>query len=358
MSKLAALSLLLASFLVSVSSHAAEGQWYLVPGAQWMEFDDETPLEERWGPFYGLGYDLTDRTSLEVSGFDLDPKLNGGGQIDLDHFKFDIYRNLSDDGGFTPFIVGGVGNTNFGGENDTLLDLGVGFKYQLTENVVWRTAVRSYNYLGRDQEDRDIGVDTGLVFYFGDNRNRRAVAASPAPVRTPSAPLQPEEPAAPATQTLRDSDRDGVPDVDDDCPNTPMEYAVDSDGCPITTEEVAREELEVYFEFDRSEVQEQYFPEIEELADFLEQYPDVVADLEGHTDSIGTDEYNMDLSERRVNAVREVLINRYGIPDSRITTTAFGESQPVATNETAAGRAQNRRVITVVLRTQQRYRPR
>jgi outer membrane protein OmpA-like peptidoglycan-associated protein len=69
--------------------------------------------------------------------------------------------------------------------------------------------------------------------------------------------------------------------------------------------------------------------------------------VEGHTDSVGADEYNMKLSENRANAVRDYLVQQ-GINDSSIAARGFGKSQPVATNDTAAGRQQNRRVELVV----------
>ena len=326
------------------STQAAEGQFYIAPGLQWMDFDGNRGLENDTGPTLGLGYDFTDRTSFELSTFDLDPSVNGGGDIDLDHYKLDMLYDLNDNNSrVTPFVVGGLGNTDFDGENSTMIDVGAGLKVGMSGNVEWRTAIRAYNYLGGDN-DRDIGIDSSLIFYFGGN-------SRPAPARPTPAPA-PEPAPAP------DSDRDGVPDSRDECPDTPMNYAVDDVGCPIPVEEVARVELDVLFEFDRDVVRPQYLPEIEEVADFMEQYPDVVVELEGHTDSVGTNEYNQDLSQRRADAVRQSLIDDFDVQGSRITATGYGEEQPVATNDTAAGRQENRRVITVIIKTLQRYRPR
>jgi OOP family OmpA-OmpF porin len=123
-------------------------------------------------------------------------------------------------------------------------------------------------------------------------------------------------------------------------------------------EEVARVELMVNFDFDRSEVKPEYFSEIEEVSDFMAQYPDVVIELEGHTDSRGTEQYNLGLSDRRAAAVRQVMIDRFNVQASRISSRGFGESQPVASNDTDTGRAQNRRVMTVIIKTLQNYRPR
>jgi OOP family OmpA-OmpF porin len=157
---------------------------------------------------------------------------------------------------------------------------------------------------------------------------------------------------------VADADRDGVPDANDLCSDTPRSYAVDKDGCPIAIEEVARVELLVNFDFDRSEVKEQYLPEIERVARFMEQYPDRVVELEGHTDSRGTDAYNLGLSQRRAEAVMAELVGRFGISPSRVSAKGFGESQPIGSNDSAQGRAENRRVITVVIKTLQRYQTR
>ncbi len=355
MKRIALIGLFSGALLAQPSLQAAEeGQWYLAPGAQWMDFDDYTGLDESWGFFAGLGFQLTQRWALELNTVEMDADVVGGTEIDLDHYKFDVLYDLSEPSdGLRPFLVAGMGNTNFGGENDTLLNFGAGVKYDLNSNWQWRTTLRSFAYFGRDLEDSDIGLETSLVYFFGDR------ASAPAPRSTPATSTpQARQESAPATPQARDSDRDGVQDADDQCPDTPMNYAVDANGCPIAVEEVARVELQVNFDFDRDEVKSEYFDEIQEVADFMNQYDDVVIELEGHTDSRGTEAYNEDLSQRRANAVRAVLIDRFDIQGSRISARGFGERQPVASNDTDAGRAQNRRVITVIIKTLQNYRPR
>lgn len=93
--------------------------------------------------------------------------------------------------------------------------------------------------------------------------------------------------------------------------------------------------------------------EINRIANVLNQYPNTVVRVEGHTDSVGTHEYNMDLSIRRANAVRALLVQR-GVAESRIDAVGYGETMPVATNDTEAGRQRNRRVeIKIAPQTQQ-----
>lgn len=93
--------------------------------------------------------------------------------------------------------------------------------------------------------------------------------------------------------------------------------------------------------------------EINRVAGVLNQYPSTLVRVEGHTDNKGTDAYNMDLSNRRAMAVKNLLVQR-GIADSRIEAVAYGETLPVATNDTEAGRQRNRRVeIKIAPQTQQ-----
>lgn len=338
--------------LISPAALADEGQFYIAPGLQWMDFDDTTGLADDIDYFFGIGYDFTDRLSFELSTFDLDTKPAGSRRkIDIDHYKLDAIYDLGVNiGAFDTFVVGGVGNSNFDGENDTLFALGGGVNYKISDQWSWRTAVRSFQYFDRDHEDADIGIDTALVYRFGGNKSRPEVARAATPAARPA--------AAPAPVAAPDTDRDGVPDSRDNCPNTPRNYAVDADGCPIPVEEVAVVELLVNFDYDRSDVKSEYFSEIEEVADFMARFPDINIDLEGHTDSRGTEAYNLSLSDRRVAAVRQVMIDRFNVEASRVTSRGFGESRPVASNDTDAGRAQNRRVVTVIINTVQSYRPR
>ncbi len=350
--------------LGSTMSHTAwadAGQFYVVPGIQWLDFDNSLNLDDEWGASAGIGFQASGRLSFELSTFDLDPDDQTGSDIDLDHYRLDVLYDIGDTiGNWQPFIVGGVGNTEFGNHNDTLGNFGAGLKWQIRDDLQWRTAVRSYHFLGRSFGDNDVGIDLGLVFFFGSsdrpapgsNDSRRASSSS-TPRSEPARRSDPVEEEPPM-----DSDGDGVADAGDACPETLRTYAVDERGCPIPVEEVARVELLVNFDFDSSEVKPEYFDEIQEIADFMEQYPDVVVELEGHTDSRGTAAYNQGLSERRANAVRDVMVNRFGISGGRITAHGFGESQPVASNDTDAGREENRRVITVIIRTLQNYQPR
>lgn len=105
-------------------------------------------------------------------------------------------------------------------------------------------------------------------------------------------------------------------------------------------------ELKVEFDFDKSNIRPQYSKDLMEFGSFLLSYPDHKVNLEGHTDWIGTDRYNMGLAKRRADSVRAFLLKHFDkIDPARLTSIPYGESKPVDTNKTKEGRQHNRRVF-------------
>ena len=99
----------------------------------------------------------------------------------------------------------------------------------------------------------------------------------------------------------------------------------------------------ITFATDSSTVQAQFRPTLDKVADVLDRYNQTYVDVYGHTDSTGSDAYNQTLSERRAVAVADYLVSR-GVEGARLETLGYGETQPIASNDTVEGRAQNRRV--------------
>ncbi len=99
----------------------------------------------------------------------------------------------------------------------------------------------------------------------------------------------------------------------------------------------------ITFATDSANIAPQFRPTLDEVAAVLAEYPSTYVDVYGHTDSTGSDAYNQGLSERRASAVANYLTSR-GVASARLGTRGFGETQPIASNDTEAGRAENRRV--------------
>jgi outer membrane protein OmpA-like peptidoglycan-associated protein len=110
---------------------------------------------------------------------------------------------------------------------------------------------------------------------------------------------------------------------------------------------------EVYFEFDKSDIKPESYPVLDGGAETIKIVfagnADVKIEVQGHTDSKGSDEYNLNLSNRRANSVKDYLVINHGLTPDRLLARGYGESRPVASNDTDAGRAKNRRVEFVVI---------
>lgn len=133
----------------------------------------------------------------------------------------------------------------------------------------------------------------------------------------------------------RDSDGDGVYDDADQCPETPRGAKVDARGCWVLTD--------IKFDSNKADIKPQYMDELDNAITVLKNNPGIKIVIEGHTDSAGSDEANLQLSERRARAVMDYMVGK-GIDSGRLTAKGHGESRPVAENNTAKGKARNRRI--------------
>lgn len=143
----------------------------------------------------------------------------------------------------------------------------------------------------------------------------------------------------------QDKDNDGVLDKDDECPEVAGTAA--NNGCPEPTVEVI-EELNEYsrtilFDLNKATIRKESEETLQSIADIMKEYPQTIFHIEGHTDSTGSASYNEKLSRERAASVRQWLIGA-GIPEKRMTSEGYGETQPIASNSTAKGRQENRRV--------------
>ncbi len=163
----------------------------------------------------------------------------------------------------------------------------------------------------------------------------------------------------------RDGDGDGIPDFADLCPDTPNGVAVSQDGCPAQTtvvkvvkeadgsiavnnDDASQKHLagnldNILFDFDRFEIKSHYYSDLDKIAAMLRQNPDAKIEIQGHTDNIGTAEYNQRLSEKRAGTVKNYLVEK-GIEKERLFPKGFGFTIGRAPNENETGRALNRRV--------------
>jgi outer membrane protein OmpA-like peptidoglycan-associated protein len=147
-----------------------------------------------------------------------------------------------------------------------------------------------------------------------------------------------------------DNDHDTFLDKDDKCP---LEFGVAPDGCPkkynlvVVTDKKIEIKQTVYFDFNKASIKKVSFPLLNEVAQALADNPKIKVEVEGHTDSVGNDNFNLKLSQKRAESVKAYIVKR-GIDAGRMVPKGYGENVPIADNRTAEGRSQNRRVEFII----------
>jgi OOP family OmpA-OmpF porin len=145
------------------------------------------------------------------------------------------------------------------------------------------------------------------------------------------------------------TDGDGILDPDDKCVNEPetVNQFQDEDGCPDEIPEAVKQFTGViegiYFDVAKATIKSKSAPKLDKAVSVLKEYPDLRIEISGHTDDRGNDDYNMELSARRADAVKQYMVDA-GVDGSRIKTRGAGELEPRESNRTKAGRSKNRRI--------------
>ena len=138
-----------------------------------------------------------------------------------------------------------------------------------------------------------------------------------------------------------DTDGDGVIDINDKCADTPKDVEVNFQGCPVLAE------YRFNFKFNSYKIGNKYYKQIKKLADILKNNKSISIEIQGYTDNVGSYIYNKELSLKRANSLREILVNKFKISPNRITIMGYGSDYPVASNATKEGQAKNRRIIVI-----------
>ena len=330
----------------------------------------------------GIGYNLTDQWTTELLLNYINAEYDNN-DVDTYLYRFNVLYNLPMmDGKLIPFLSAGLGAINFdspddGSSADFLVNYGAGLNYYLTERLALRGDIS--HLITFNPSYNNLLYTIGASYLIGGAKKE-----APKPPDTDGDGVIDDNdkcPGTPAGVTVDavgcplDSDKDGVYDYLDKCPETPQGVAVDAvgcppdrdgdgfadyldkcpdvpgpgtvDGCPVPVEEAApvvRMRLNVEFDTDKADVKTVYHDEIGKLAEVLKKYPETTAVVEGHTDNRGSDNFNLLLSQRRADSVRQYLIDKFGIDEARIKATGYGETRPIADNATDQGRLANRRV--------------
>lgn len=362
--------------LAPLTAQADDNRFYVSGMAQFVMFDDSKPLETDIGLVFGLGMPVTERLALELTYLDRGVAMQPTGTLDQNGFGLDALIFFSGrDGDFDPYLALGYGQLT-DDDGTTSQDygsaqIGLGFFSDITDNFAWRSELRVYK---NDDSVRstDIAIGAGVVYRFG--AKPAAKAAAPAPVAAPAPAPAPVAAVAavPVAAAIADpdSDGDGVNDSADRCPGTPAGRTVGADGCeldgdgdgvldsadkcpgtPAGTPVLANGcevpkvvKLEgVTFTSGTANFVAGATAKLDLAVQALKDNPTIAVEVAGHTDAQGDAELNRKLSQQRADAVRKYLIDG-GVAAGQVSARGYGEDEPAAANDTADGRAQNRRV--------------
>jgi len=197
-------------------------------------------------------------------------------------------------------------------KRDTNYKMGIGLAYAFTPSLALRAEAERYRIDDAMNNRGDVDlVSLGLVYRFGQNE--------PAIVNEASIP-EPVTEVAPAVVVV----------------------------APVVITEEYCSLLEMEFEIDKDEIQREEKERLNTLGTFLSKYPETTATIEGHSDNVGDDEYNMQLSLRRAQSVVSYLVDSVGIAPSRLKAVGYGATRPIADNQTQEGKRSNRRIAAVI----------
>jgi len=352
-----------------LSTTAAYGQdngWYIVPSVVYGDDDDRGRVidDAAAGGQIHIGRNVSENISLEgVFGYS-----------DIDGFPGETHQDISlnllayfdRDAKFSPYILAGIGYLGVeiegvGDDNRPSGTFGVGVKWALGGRTSIRAEYRARLAWERGDNLTDFMSTIGLQIGFGGSKPTPSPAPAPAP--------------APAPTPVLDSDGDGVPDGEDRCPNSVADAIVNFYGCELDDDadrvvdrldKCPNTATGVRVDVNGCEIKDVIkLPGVNfannsdrllvgtekilmDAAATLKQNPAMKIIVAGHTDSVGAAAANESLSERRAKTVQNYLI-RFGADAANITARGYGESRPVSDNDTAQGRAANRRVELIIL---------
>lgn len=344
--------------MLTLPAFAAEkGDTYLGPVLGYHFFDDDHRLDDKAEGGLRLGYYFMDDHSVELEGDYTNTDHDTEGSTGATSLSVSVLKYFMIDYSYQPFIFLGVGGL-FSEDDMGSFVAGIGAEYFFNDNISFDFRLKDMLHTkGRN----DIIPSIGLNFHFGK---------APEPVKIIEKPVEPA--AEPVVVVKEDKDGDGVYDSEDKCLDTPKGQPVDETGCtpdtdgdgvydfedrcPNTMEGakvnsagcLTSATLKINFKTNSSAINEDYLDDIQKFAVFMKMNSGIKAEIQGHTDSKGAAEYNQKLSQKRAEAVVDMLVKKYGVPAERLSAVGYGENMPLVPNDSPENMMKNRRIDTVV----------
>lgn len=333
------------------------GAFYVSPMLQYYDLDKDRIAKDDFGAQIGLGYNLPhgfalegdfDRGTFNIRGSDVRQRLSG--------YSLDVIKKFFPDSVIQPYALAGAGElddtlTKYPKTYHTwLAEAGVGILFGLGDQTgSTRVQLRTEAKYRVDGASRDFAGPkdpNDLIFGVGVNMEFGAPTPPPPPPPPPKIVevMQPAPPPPPPPPGPIDSDGDGVPDSIDQCPGTPKGTPVDSVGCPIKDEIKLQG---VNFATGSAELIPTSDFVLSYAVSSLKKNPNLVIEVDGYTDSVGSAKKNLALSQARAESVLSYL-KEHGVGNT-LTAKGYGKENPIADNKTTEGRLQNRRVTLKIV---------
>jgi OOP family OmpA-OmpF porin len=291
-----------------------------------MNDDPKSSLDSGDGLGAEVGYRWLPSTEfrLSYSQFKFKAKHEGypepdGSSIAVDMLFFPTEKNF--------YLLTGVNNLDVQ-HSQISANLGAGYRHYLNDRMGLYFETKAHYQFSEHYDE--ISAQVGFVYFFGDN----------------------DKTISPQTQTqavvMLDADNDGVVDDKDQCADTPMLDKVDQFGCTVFIEDEVSIKLLVQFDNNQSIIKPEFTQEITAMANFLRKNPETTIIIEGHASSPGSEKHNKELSQRRADAIVDMLVSDHNISAARLSAIGYGEEQLLNHLNDESAHRQNRRIIANV----------
>ncbi|OGT96813.1 MAG: hypothetical protein A2X80_09950 [Geobacteraceae bacterium GWB2_52_12] len=324
-------------FAAEVQAANRGGDFSLSPVVGGITFDGPQHLATR--PFFGIrgGYNFTDHLGVEaLVDYARTRSTSGGPEANFFRYGGELLYHFMPESNLVPYVAAGYAGVHFDRSRGSMFketkgafDYGLGVKYFITDSIALRGDVRHLIYKADDTRNA-VEYSLGLYIPFG---------GQPAPAK----PIQASPDLAGPGVTVPAAPAPGGGEEQREPPLEPL---------PAREPQPDRYKycmtLNIEFDIDRSEVRPEFHDEIARVGTFMNTYDTTTAVIEGHSDSVGTPEHNLKLSEARAESVKQYLVKNFGIDATRLATKGLGPWRPVAENATDAGKQKNRHIEAII----------
>lgn len=304
-------------YIKSATAKETQTDWQQLEAGRGLGIDLEKIVNEEWNARFDLA-----KTRYDI---------NDGNDTDYGtRFGLDVIYKVEDSG---LYLFAGVKRFN-NVKSYNAVNVGAGYNVQINERFSFYSEAVVYRDV--DYGYTDQGIKFGLKYAYGDVK-KSAIVSKPVVQEVMAKKVM-----------FVDTDNDGISDINDSCNNTPANVKVDSKGCTLFSEKSVEFDLNASFGNNSAQLKTAAINDIKRLADFMKEYKNTSVVIEGHSSAVGSSKYNLTISQKRADAVKKVLIDRYNIEESRLSSKGFGETQLISKGNTKADHEVNRRVVAKI----------